>query len=112
MYKVILYILKKCQENDKWILLCIIKQFYNAYFISCKLHKMIIFGKPNIPVIIITMLETFSKKIAHIWKCSIILILIETVGSLIHLCNYRSQLKSYCDKTCRYGRLRESHSNA
>jgi hypothetical protein len=71
------YILKKCQRKDKWILLCIIKQLYSAYLISYELHKMILFKKPHIIVIIITMLEIFSKKMAHSWSCLVILILIE-----------------------------------
>jgi hypothetical protein len=58
--------------KDKWILLYIIKQLYSTYLTNYELHKMIVFGKPNVAVIIITMLETFSKKIAHIWKCSVI----------------------------------------
>jgi hypothetical protein len=64
-----LYVLKKCQGKDKWILLCIIKQLYNAYLISYELYKMILFGKPHITVIIITMLQIFSKKMAHTWNC-------------------------------------------
>jgi hypothetical protein len=84
--KAILYVLNKCQGKDKWILLCIIKQLYSAYFISYELYKMIIFGKPNIAINIITMLEIFSKTMDHIWKCSIILRVIETVDSLICLC--------------------------
>jgi hypothetical protein len=36
-----LYVLKKCYWKDKWILLCIIKQLYNAYLISYELHKII-----------------------------------------------------------------------
>jgi len=75
MYKAILYVLKKCLGKDKWILLCIIKQLYSTYLISYELHKMILFGKPNVAVIIIIMLKIFSKKMAHIWKCSVILIL-------------------------------------
>jgi hypothetical protein len=65
MYKAILYVLKKCQGKDKWILLYIIKQLYSNYLINYELHKMILFGKPNVVVIIITMLEIFSKNMAH-----------------------------------------------
>jgi hypothetical protein len=86
MYKAKLYVLNKCQGKDKWILLYVIKQLYNAYLISYELHKMSFLGKSNITVIIITMLEIFSKMMAHIWKCSVILILIATVDSLIYLC--------------------------
>jgi hypothetical protein len=42
-----LYVLKKCQGKDKWILLCIIKQLYSAYLISYELHKMILFRKKS-----------------------------------------------------------------
>jgi hypothetical protein len=57
-----LYILKNSHWKDKWISLCIIKQLYSAYLISCELHKMILFGKSNIAVIRITMLGIFLKK--------------------------------------------------
>jgi uncharacterized membrane protein len=65
---------------DIWIKLYILKKFiekisgfyyvqlYSAYLISYELHKIILFGKLNIAVIIITMLGILSKKMAHIWN--------------------------------------------
>jgi hypothetical protein len=47
--------------------------------------KIIPFGKFNVTVIIIIMLEILLKKMAHI-KMLVILIFIETVDSLIRLC--------------------------
>ena len=73
----------KVVRKDKWIwsqttLWCL---FYQLWIIQW----MIMFRKPNIAIIIITMLKILLKKMAHI-EMSVIFIPIETMDSLIRLC--------------------------
>ena len=59
-----------CQEVISGFYCVLSNKLYSAYLISYEFHGMIILEKLNVAVNIITMLESFRKKLAHIEKIS------------------------------------------